>query len=62
MRSSLAVAAVLLGAAFAHADEAFEKEVRPLLVRHCLDCHGPKKARGGLRLDTRVGWQKGGDG
>ena len=62
MGSSLAVAAVLLGAAFAHADEAFEKEVRPLLVRHCLDCHGPKKARGGLRLDTRAGWQKGGDG
>ena len=62
MRSCIVVAIVLLGTAFAHADDTFEKEVRPLLVKYCLDCHGPTKARAGLRLDTRAGWQKGGDG
>src|SRR6185503_547817 len=41
----------------------FEKEVRPLLAEHCYECHSAAKARpkGGLRLDTRAGWVKGGD-
>jgi hypothetical protein len=39
----------------------FESRIRPLLVEHCVSCHGPKKAKGGLRLDTRDGWRKGGD-
>lgn len=30
----------------------FEKEVRPLLVEACQDCHGPQKKKGGLRLDN----------
>lgn len=34
-------------------DAFFEKEVRPLLVEHCLSCHGEKKQSGGLRLDFR---------
>jgi len=29
----------------------FESEVRPLLSAECYDCHGPDKAKGGLRLD-----------
>lgn len=33
--------------------EFFEKKVRPLLVEHCQECHGEKKQRGGLRLDTK---------
>lgn len=42
--------------------EFFEKEIRPLLVEHCLACHSPeKKVRGGLRLDHSEGWLKGGD-
>ncbi len=42
--------------------EFFEKEIRPLLVEHCLACHSPeKKVRGGLRLDHDEGWLKGGD-
>src|SRR5215470_3984775 len=62
----LAVVVVLpLGPA--HADEAglefFEKKVRPVLVEHCYKCHSAraKKLRGGLRLDLKAGWQKGGD-
>ncbi|MBI3882523.1 MAG: DUF1553 domain-containing protein [Verrucomicrobia bacterium] len=40
----------------------FEKKIRPLLVEHCLDCHSPEhKIKGELRLDTRAGWQAGGE-
>ena len=41
----------------------FEQEVRPLLVRECYECHSAqsKILQGGLHLDSRPGWQKGGD-
>ena len=39
----------------------FEAKVRPLLVEHCYECHGEKKQKGGLRLDSLPGWQTGGD-
>jgi len=39
----------------------FEKRIRPLLAEHCYECHGGKKAKGNLRLDSRDGWAKGGD-
>jgi cytochrome c553 len=32
----------------------FEKDVAPILVKHCLRCHG-EEARGGLRFDTFQG-------
>lgn len=41
--------------------EFFEKKIRPVLIEHCYECHGDKKQKGGLRLDFRQGWQKGGD-
>ncbi|QDU12030.1 Planctomycete cytochrome C [Gimesia aquarii] len=31
----------------------FEKTVRPIFVKHCLDCHGPDDREGGLRLTSR---------
>jgi hypothetical protein len=31
----------------------FEKEVRPLLSKHCWGCHGEKKQEAGLRLDRK---------
>ncbi len=44
------------------ANEFFEKEVRPLLVERCLECHGAKeKPKGGLRLTTREAVIRGGD-
>lgn len=44
------------------ADDAFfESKVRPLLVKHCYECHSDTKTMGGLSLDTRTGWQTGGD-
>src|SRR5262245_9738867 len=43
--------------------EYFERNVRPVLVEQCYQCHAAdaKKVRGELLLDTRAGWQKGGD-
>ncbi|MEZ6108550.1 MAG: DUF1549 domain-containing protein [Pirellulaceae bacterium] len=42
--------------------EFFEKEIRPLLVSHCLECHASDtEASGGLVLDSREGWRLGGD-
>jgi hypothetical protein len=52
----------LAGADITPADlEFFESKVRPLLVEHCYECHGDKKQKGGLRLDSRPGWHAGGD-
>jgi len=31
------------------------------LGENCVRCHGEDKVQGGLRLDTREGWQTGGD-
>ena len=42
--------------------EFFEARVRPLLVSRCQGCHGAKKQESGLRLDTKAGLTKGGDG
>jgi len=41
----------------------FEEEVRPILVARCYECHSEEagKRKGGLWLDRREGWQRGGD-
>ncbi|MEN9556267.1 MAG: hypothetical protein RLZZ232_2553, partial [Planctomycetota bacterium] len=39
----------------------FEVSIRPLLLAHCVECHGANRQESGLRLDTRQGWEKGGD-
>ena len=41
--------------------EFFEKKIRPVLIAECVDCHNADKQKGGLRLDHREGWKKGGD-
>ena len=43
--------------------EFFERNVRPLLVERCYKCHSAKSQplRGGLLLDSRAAWQRGGD-
>lgn len=41
--------------------ELFEKHIRPTFVEHCIRCHGSKKQQANLRLDTKSGWNKGGD-
>ncbi len=44
----------------------FEKKIRPVLVKHCYDCHSEKaaktnKLKGGLLVDTKAGLLTGGD-
>jgi hypothetical protein len=39
----------------------FESRIRPVLIERCYECHGDKKQKGGLRLDSRPAWQAGGD-
>ncbi len=39
----------------------FETRIRPLLADNCVSCHGEKTRHGGLRLDTRADFEKGGD-
>ncbi len=47
---------------FATADiEFFETSIRPLLAKHCFECHGPGKQESGLRLDSRAALMAGGD-
>ncbi|MCE2784983.1 MAG: PSD1 and planctomycete cytochrome C domain-containing protein [Pirellula sp.] len=41
--------------------EYFETKVRPILVEHCYECHSGLEKQGGLRLDHRMGIQRGGD-
>ena len=40
----------------------FEAKVRPLLIARCYECHSAeKKIKGELALDTKAGWQRGGE-
>jgi hypothetical protein len=39
----------------------FETRIRPILAGTCVKCHGEKKSRGGLRLDSRAAVLQGGD-
>jgi hypothetical protein len=43
--------------------EFFENKIRPVLVRECYKCHSQQspKLKGGLSLESREGWVKGGD-
>lgn len=42
----------------------FENRIRPLLVQRCYGCHSKEaeSVKGGLLLDSRAGWVRGGDG
>ena len=39
----------------------FVTDVRPILQKHCIGCHGPQKQEGGLRLDQRAAALRGGE-
>ena len=52
----------ITGRARAQADEEFfEKEIRPLLVEHCSECHDGESQESGLRVDSREALLHGGD-
>lgn len=58
------IAAVLLPSAGGglHAADLFSSKIEPLLKQRCYECHShEKKIKGGLALDSKSGWEKGGD-
>lgn len=60
----LGLACIALGTASAGGDEAaidFDRDVRPILARHCHQCHGKGKQESGLRLDLKEAAFLGGD-
>ena len=51
--------AILTAAPLAAAVD-FNKEIVPILQQRCVECHGPDKQKGKLRLDTHADFLKGG--
>lgn len=47
----------VMGDDYAH----FEAQIRPLLIKHCYDCHNSEVSEGNLRLDLRDGLLRGGN-
>src|SRR5690606_18947449 len=45
---------LLLQPLAAQAKVDFEKQIAPILVSRCIECHGPKEQKGDLRLDARA--------
>ena len=51
-----------LGLSPVFADEFFRSKVEPLLKQRCYECHShERKMKGGLTLDSKSGWEQGGD-
>ncbi len=62
LRVSLVVALMIAVPSLVSADDSeafFESKVRPILIEHCVACHGAKKQEAGLRLDSAAGLRKG---
>lgn len=63
--AALLVFALLVGGGRSVADEPrpvdFLRDVQPIFVEHCYQCHGPDKQEAGLRLDQRDKALAGGD-
>lgn len=52
----------LAGLSSVFADEFFTSKIEPLLKQRCYECHShEKKMKGGLTLDSKSGWEQGGD-
>src|ERR1700722_2392581 len=54
MRALLApcVVALLPSLALAAPEADYTRDVKPILAKYCVGCHGPEKQRASLRLDT----------
>ena len=58
---AIALAAVAwLARAEASAAVDFTKDILPILQKSCIECHGPEKQKGKLRLDSKAAAMKGG--
>jgi|UniRef100_UPI0037840040 hypothetical protein len=60
--ASLLLCGKILAAPTPQQIEFFESKIRPILAQECYECHSTAtKKKGGLVLDSRVGWQAGGE-
>jgi mono/diheme cytochrome c family protein len=62
--SSLAVSCWVAASLRAEPVLTFVKDIQPIFEKHCVSCHGEKKSKGNLRLDTKehvYGGDSGGD-
>ncbi|MBC8115672.1 MAG: hypothetical protein H7062_14910, partial [Candidatus Saccharimonas sp.] len=41
--------------------ESYSTQIKPLLTKHCVKCHGSQKQQSGLRIDSAKGIHEGGD-
>jgi hypothetical protein len=62
MKKMLAVLAVVAMAGVVRAEDKvdFAKQIRPIMADSCYKCHGEKKQKGKLRLDSLAAFQAGG--
>ncbi|MEW6303026.1 MAG: c-type cytochrome domain-containing protein [Verrucomicrobiota bacterium] len=56
-----AISTLTTGRAVAAGKVDFAKDIQPILQKSCLECHGPEKQKGKLRLDSKAAALKGGD-
>ena len=61
MRFLLALLLSMLPTVSTYAAVDYAREVQPILQKHCYDCHGAEKQKGGLRLDVKAHALKGGE-
>jgi mono/diheme cytochrome c family protein len=59
MHARIFVLSVLASVPAQAAPVDFASDIKPLLEKSCIQCHGPEKQKGGLRLDTREALLKG---
>jgi hypothetical protein len=53
---------VIVSSSLASADDLFSSKIEPLLKQRCFECHShEQKIKGGLALDSKSGWEKGGE-
>lgn len=58
----MVTATIAVAAPPADSVDFFESRIRPVLIEHCYACHSSEtEDAGGLLLDSRQGWQTGGD-
>lgn len=51
--ATLTLLAAAWGSVFAQDPIDFARDIEPIFIRHCSECHGPDQQKSGLRLDAR---------
>ena len=56
-----ALSSPLLGSELAPGEEKYDTAIKPLIEKHCIQCHGPEKQKGKFRIDELSANLHGGD-